>query len=270
MKKTLLSVLLSVAFVPAMAQTAVTQPTAPTIPAMQTVTAGATAALANTSVTNRVFIDQSGANPNVNVTQDGSGNAQGTSTRPIYLRGTNQTVVTNQAGNLNSIMLEAVNPSTGTGVGATVTIQQIGNSNTVDAACGYGNASDGSTSIANGSNGCKTADLNWKFTGNSNSLQYRGGGNDLISHIDATGDSNTFRIDQIGDKHSQLITLTGNSNTFNITQSGGVTNGSHIVINMTSSTGNNVTIAQTGAVDNYLNLKTAGTTSGTFNVVQKP
>jgi hypothetical protein len=39
---------------------------------------------------------------------------------------------------------------------------------------------------------------------------------------------------------------------------------------MASSTGNNVNISQTGVVDNYLNLKTAGTTSGTFNIVQKP
>ncbi len=269
MKKTIIAVLLSAA-IPAIAQTAVVAPTAPTIPVMQTVTSGATAALANTSVTNRVFIDQSGAAPNVNVTQDGSGNAQGTAARPIYLRGTNQTVVTNQVGNLNSIMLEVVNPTTGTGVGATVTIQQLGNSNTVDAACGYGNASDGATSIANGTTGCKAADINWKFSGNSNNLQYRGGGSDLISHIDVQGNSNIFRIDQLGDKHSQLITLTGDSNTFNITQSGGVTNGSHIVMNLTTSSSNTVNVSQTGAVDNYLNLKTAGTTSGTFNVVQKP
>ena len=264
MKKTLLAVLLSAA-IPAMAQTAVVAPTTPTIPAMQTVTAGATAALANTAVTNRVFIDQSGAMPNVNVTQDGSGNEQGTANKPIYLRGTNQTLITNQVGNLNSILLEVVNPTTGAGVGATVTIQQLGNSNTVDALCGQGNDSTG-TALPSG---CKAADLNWKFSGNSNSLQYRGGGDGLINHIDVGGNLNTFRIDQTGDKHSQLITVTGNSNTFNITQTGGVA-GSHIVASMTTSSSNTVNISQTGAVDNYLNLKTAGTTSGTFNIVQKP
>jgi hypothetical protein len=269
MKKTIITVLLAAAF-PAMAQTAVVVPTAPTFPAMQTVTAGATAALANTTVTNRVFIDQSGATPNVNVTQDGSGNEQGTAAKPVYLRGTNQTVTTNQVGNLNSILLEVINPTSGTGVGATVTIQQLGNSNKVDAVCGQGNASDGTTSLANGSSGCKAADLNWKFSGNSNELQYRGGGNDLINNIDVTGDTNKFFIDQVGNNHSQLITVGGNTNTFNITQTGGTTNGSHIVISMASSTGNNVNIAQTGVVDNYLNLKTAGTTSGTFNIVQKP
>jgi hypothetical protein len=233
---------------------------------MQTVTAGATAALANTAVTNRVFIDQSGATPNVNVTQDGSGNEQGTAAKPIYLRGTNQTLTTKQMGDLNSILLEVVNPTTGTGVGATVTIQQLGNSNKVDALCGQGNDSTG-TALPSG---CKAADLNWKFTGDSNELKYRGGGNDLINHIDVSGNTNKFFIDQVGDNHSQLITVGGNTNTFNITQTGGTTNGSHIVVSMTSSTGNAVNIAQTGAVDNYLNLKTAGTTSGTFNIVQKP
>ena len=266
MKKTIITLLLAAAF-PAMAQTAVVAPTTPTFPAMQTVTAGATAALANTAVTNRVFIDQSGATPNVNVTQDGSGNEQGTAAKPVYLRGTNQTLTTKQVGDLNSILLEVINPTTGTGVGATVTIQQLGNSNKVDAVCGQGNASDGTTSLASG---CKTADLNWKFTGDSNELQYRGGGNDLINHIDVTGNTNKFFIDQVGDNHSQLITVGGHTNTFNITQTGGTTNGSHIVASMTSSTGNAVNIAQTGAVDNYLNLKTAGTTSGTFNIVQKP
>ena len=265
MKKTIITVLLAAAF-PAMAQTAVVAPTAPTFPTMLSVTSGATSALSNTAVTNRVFIDQSGAAPNVNVTQDGSGNEQGTAAKPVYLRGTNQTLTTKQVGNLNSILLEVINPTTGTGVGATVTIQQLGNSNKVDAVCGQGNDSTG-TALPSG---CKAADLNWKFTGDSNELKYRGGGNDLVNNIDVSGNTNKFFIDQVGDNHSQLITVGGNTNTFNITQTGGTTNGSHIVISMTSSTGNAVNIAQTGVVDNYLNLKTAGTTSGTFNIVQKP
>jgi hypothetical protein len=264
MKQILLALAILTAF-PAMAQTAVTAPSAPVIPNMATVSPNATAALA-IATTNRIFIDQSGDNPNVNMTQDGTGNAAGSGGRPIYLRGIDQKIVTRQIGVSNDISLEAVNDTTGTGKGVNITIQQIGDSNRVDAACGYGTASTGGTALT----GCNAADLNWKFTGDSNDLQYRGGGSDLISHIDATGNSNVFRIDQLGDKHSQLINLTGDSNTFNITQSGGVTNGNHIVVSMTTSNSNTVNISQTGAVDNYLNLKTAGTTSGTFNIVQKP
>ena len=81
MKKTLLAIILA-ATLPAFAQTAVSAPTAPTIPTMVTVSPNATASLAS-ATTNRIFIDQSGANPNVNMTQDGTGNKAGSSQRPV-------------------------------------------------------------------------------------------------------------------------------------------------------------------------------------------
>ena len=143
MKQTLLTLILMAAF-PVMAQTAVTAPSAPTIPAMATVSPNATAALA-IATTNRIFIDQSGDNPDVNMTQDGTGNKAGSAARPVYLRGIDQTVVTRQIGVNNDINLELVNDTTGSGKGVTVTIQQIGDSNIVDAACGYGTASTGGT-----------------------------------------------------------------------------------------------------------------------------
>ncbi len=261
MKKTLLSIML-LAALPVMAQTAVSAPTTPTIPTMVTVSPNATAALAS-STTNRVFIDQSGANPNVNVTQEGTGNIQGSAARPVYLRGIDQTVVTRQIGNTNEIMLEAVNATTGSGQGVNITIQQIGNNNEVDAACGYGNASDGTTALS----GCKAADLNWKFTGNSNSLQFRGTGDDLKSAIDVTGNSNVFLIDAIGDKHTQTIKVVGDSNTMNINQRSTGAAGSSIWIDLAGNS-NSMTIAQTGSIDNVLNIKSVSN-SGTFNIVQK-
>jgi len=261
MKKTLLSIML-LAALPVMAQTAVSAPTTPTIPNMVTVSPNATAALAS-STTNRVFIDQSGANPNVNVTQEGSGNIQGSAQRPVYLRGIDQTVVTRQIGNTNEIMLEAVNATTGTGQGVNITIQQIGNNNEVDAACGYGNASDGTTALS----GCKAADLNWKFTGNSNDLQFRGTGADLKSAIDVTGNSNVFRIDAIGDKHTQTIKVVGDTNTMNINQRSTGAAGSSIWIDLAGNS-NSMTIAQTGSIDNVLNIKSVSN-SGTFNITQK-
>jgi hypothetical protein len=261
MKKTLLSIML-LAALPVMAQTAVSAPTTPTIPTMVTVSPNATAALAS-STTNRVFIDQSGANPNVNVTQEGSGNIQGSAQRPVYLRGIDQTVVTRQIGNTNEIMLEAVNATTGTGQGVNITIQQIGNNNEVDAACGYGNASDGTTALS----GCKAADLNWKFTGNSNDLQFRGTGADLKSAIDVTGNSNVFRIDAIGDKHTQTIKVVGDTNTMNINQRSTGAAGSSIWIDLAGNS-NSMTIAQTGSIDNVLNIKSVSN-SGTFNITQK-
>jgi len=260
MKKTIITILLAAAF-PAMAQTAVSAPAAPTIPTMATVSPNATAALA-IATTNRIFIDQSGDNPNVNMTQDGTGNKAGSAQRPIYLRGIGQTIVTRQIGVNNDINLEVVNATTGT-VGATVTIQQIGDSNKVDAACGYGTASTGGTALT----GCKSADINWKFTGNSNDLQFRGTGDDLKSAIDVAGNSNVFRIDAIGDKHTQTIKVVGDTNTFNINQRSTGAAGSSIWVDLTGNS-NTLAMSQTGTIDNVINIKSVSN-SGTFNITQK-
>ena len=261
MKKTIITILLAAVF-PAMAQTAVTAPSAPVIPTMITVSPNATSALATAS-TNRIFIDQSGANPNVNMTQDGSGNKAGSAVRPIYLRGIDQTIVTKQVGTTNEINLEVVNDTTGTGKGSTVTIQQIGNTNTVDAACGYGTASTGGTALT----GCNNFNANWKFTGNSNLLQYRGTGADQTSSVDVTGNSNSFYMDVIGDKHTQTIKVAGDTNTFNIDQRSTGSAGSSIWVDLAGNN-NNFAISQTGTIDNVVNIKSVSN-SGTFNITQK-
>jgi hypothetical protein len=260
MKQTIITILLAAAF-PVMAQTAVSAPSAPVIPNMVTVSPNATAALA-IATTNKIFIDQSGANPNVNMTQEGTGNAAGTGGRPVYLRGDDQTIVTRQIGVSNDISLEAVIGITGTD-GVNITIQQIGDSNKVDAACGYGTASTGGTALT----GCNAADFNWKFTGDSNDLQFRGTGNDLKSAVDVTGDSNIFRIDAIGNKHSQTIKVVGDTNTFDINQRSTGAAGSSIWVDLTGNS-NTFTISQTGTIDNVVNIKSVST-SGMFNITQK-
>jgi len=261
MKQTIITILLAAAF-PVMAQTAVSAPSAPVIPNMVTVSPNATAALA-IATTNRIFIDQSGDNPNVNMTQDGTGNAAGTGGRPIYLRGIDQTIVTRQIGVSNDISLEAVNATTGSGQGVNITIQQIGDSNKVDAACGYGTASTGGTALT----GCKAADFNWKFTGDSNDFQFRGTGDDLKSAVDVTGDSNIFRIDAIGNKHSQTIKVVGDTNTFDINQRSTGAAGSSIWVDLTGNS-NTFTISQTGTIDHVVNIKSVSN-SGMFNITQK-
>ena len=261
MKQTLLAVLLATSF-SAMAQSAVTTPSAPTIPSLVTVSPNATAALA-IATTNRIFIDQSGDNPNVNMTQDGTGNKAGSSARPVYLRGIDQVIVTKQIGVNNDINLELVNDTTGSGKGVKVTIQQLGDSNKVDAACGYGTASTGGTALT----GCNAADLNWKFTGDSNELQFRGTGADLKSAIDVTGDTNKFYIDAIGDKHTQTIKVVGDTNTFNINQRSTGAAGSSIWVDLTGSS-NNFAMSQTGTIDSVINIKSVSN-SGTFNITQK-
>lgn len=246
---------------PVIAQTAVTAPSAPTIPNTVTVSPNATAALA-VATTNRIFIDQSGDNPDVNMTQDGSGNKAGSSARPIYLRGIDQKIVTRQIGASNEIMFEGKNDTTGTGKGMTVTIQQLGDNNKVDAACGYGTSSTG-TALT----GCNNADLNWKFTGDSNEFQFRGTGADLKSAATVAGNLNKFYIDAIGDKHTQTLNVTGNSNEFNLSQTSTGSTGSSIEITQTGDS-SKFNVAQSGTINNMLYIKSVSN-SGTFNITQK-
>lgn len=280
MTKTLLAVMMMTAF-SAFAQTAVVAPDQPTIPTMATVSPNAVTAL-GTSTTNRVFIDQSGATPTVNFTQNGSGNAMGSGTNPtvttnvpnssgtgtnawvlntpVYLRGDNQVITAVQNGNNNRLGL-AVKNDAGTN-GATVTVQQIGNSNSADIACGYGTTSTGTALVS-----CNKLDMNVKFTGNSNHIQYRGTGSEISTAIDVSGNGNAFFMDINGNKHTQTIKVAGDDNVFNINQSSTGANGSSIWVDQTG-TGTKFTIAQTGTIDSVLNLKSVAT-GGSFNITQK-
>lgn len=261
MKKIIITILAFIAL-NSHAQTQVAAPASPTLPSISVVSPNAGAAL-SVSTTNRVFIDQSGDNPNVNITQDGSGNKGGSEQRPIYLRGIDQTVITRQIGDNNELYFEGRNATTGSGQGMSVTIQQIGNSNTVDAQCGYGTASDGSTQLT----GCKAADINWKLTGNSNDIQFRGTGDNIGSAITVTGNLNTFVIDSIGNGHTQTLTVSGNSNAFNINQRSTGAVGSSVEIHQTGD-GSAFTVSQTGTVSSVLYIKSVSN-SGTFNINQK-
>jgi hypothetical protein len=255
MKKTLLALLLAMAL-PAMAQsTAPTAPVQPTIPVMITVSPNAAAALANAS-TNSIFIDQSGDNPTVNMTQDGSGNKAGSSTSPVYLRGINQRIVTIQQGNNNNIStLQIINDAAGANVGATVTIEQIGNSNTVDAVCG-------DVTI-----GCNKAQINWAFSGNNNSMYFRGQGDSLTSQVNVAGNGNAFNIAMSGNNHSNIIDISGNNNTINLSQSSTGANGSSMVLAQ-QGTGVTFNIAQAGSVDNVLRINSVAN-GGSFNILQR-
>ena len=284
MKQVLLVLALLTAF-PVMAQQTVLAPTAPTIPSVATVSPNAASSLA-VSTTNRVFIDQSGENPNINITQTGTGNTVGadstytkaltgipnrlgtpatrswTLSSPVYLRGADQTVVTVQTGINNTIGLRAENPNSSSD-GVNITIQQIGNSNVVDAACGGGTASDGTTALT----GCKDAVLNWKFAGNTNVMQFRGTGDNLNSNVDASGNSNEFYIDAIGDGHSQTLKVAGSFNVFNVSQTSTGAAGSSTWIDVNGST-NRFTVNQSGTVDSVVNIKSVAST-GTWNINQK-
>lgn len=287
MKKTIITILLATAF-PVMAQSvAVTQPT-PTAPVnpVLTVSPNAVSALGS-NTTNRVFVDQSGENPDVSITQTGVGNTVGSNatytkaitgipqrlngqtpaTRsftvdtPLYLRGADQDITIVQTGNNNTISLRAENPTTA-GEGVSINIQQIGNSNFVDAQCG-GGATVGGTALTT----CKDATISWKWTGNSNVMQFKGTGDSLNSQVEVTGNSNEMYVDAVGDKHSQVIKVAGDYNVFNISQTGNSTNGSSVWVDLTGNS-NKFTVSQAGTQDNVVHIKSVANT-GNWNIVQR-
>ncbi len=277
--------MLAIAF-PVYAQSvAVTAPSpnAPVNPVL-TVSANAVSALGS-NTTNRVFVDQSGENPDVSITQTGVGNTVGshasytksitnipqrlvgagtrsfTVDTPVYLRGADQDLTIVQTGNNNTINLRAENPTT-SGDGVSINIQQIGDSNFVDAQCG-GGATVGGTALTT----CKDATISWKWTGNSNVMQFKGTGDSLNSQVEVTGNSNEMYVDAVGDKHSQVIKVAGDFNVFNISQTGNSTNGSSVWIDL-SGNSNKFAISQAGTQDNVVHIKSVAST-GNWNIVQR-
>ena len=285
MKKTIITIMLAAAF-PVYAQSvAVTAPSpnAPVNPVLN-VSANAVSALGS-NTTNRVFVDQSGENPDVSITQTGVGNTVGshasynksitnipqrligagtrsfTVDTPVYLRGADQDLTIVQTGNNNTISLRAENPTT-SGDGVSINIQQIGDSNFVDAQCG-GGATVGGTALTT----CKDATISWKWTGNSNVMQFKGTGDSLNSQVEVTGNSNEMYVDAVGDKHSQVIKVAGDFNVFNISQTGNSTNGSSVWIDL-SGNSNKFAISQAGTQDNVVHIKSVAST-GNWNIVQR-
>jgi len=285
MKKTLIILLLTAAF-PALAQSVAVTPPSPNAPVspVLTVSANAVSAL-GVNTTNRVFVDQSGENPDVSITQTGVGNTVGSAaaysksitnipqrlvgagTRnftvdsSVYLRGADQDITIVQTGNNNTISLRAENP-TSSGDGVSVNIQQIGNSNFVDASCGGGSSSTGTALTT-----CKDATLSWKWTGNSNVMQFKGTGDSLNSQVEVTGNSNEMYIDAIGNKHSQVIKVAGDFNVFNISQTANSTNGSSVWVDLAGNS-NKFTVSQAGTQDNVVHIKSVANT-GTWNIIQR-
>lgn len=262
MKKTIITSLFLLIVSLAYGQNQVSLPDIPMIPETLVVSPNAIAALSS-NTTNSVFIDQNGDNIDVNITQEGAGNKSGSALRPIYLRGIDQTYVSKQIGNNNEIFFEGRNNSVGENQGLRVTIQQYGNNNTIDSACGQGTASDNLTELT----GCKKADLNFKFTGNNNGLQFRGTGDNIISAVTVTGDYNNFNIDALNNYQSQTITVSGNYNQFNLTQKNTGVSGSSIEIHQIGDQ-SKFTVSQAGTIDNVLYIKSISNLS-TFNIIQK-
>ena len=234
-----------------LAQTAL--PQAATPPAIITTTPNETAAGA-VATTNKVYVDQSGQNVDVNIEQTGSSNIIGLVADPIYLRGDNQNVIIKQTGNLNKLLMSIIS-DTGSLGAATVTFQQLGNSNEADIRCGAG---------ANEAT-CNSLDMNIRFAGNSNKLFYRGTGSNITTTMDIQGNSNEFNMDVLSPNASQYLKFVGDFNNVDITQTGTAGANGHSLWADFTGTNNVLTVQQDGTLETVINVKSVGS-NGVWNI----
>ena len=228
---------------------------------------------------NSIYIDQSGDNSTIDVTQTGAGNVvrgiQGvgsSNTTPAKIYGDNNAVDIRQIGSTNTLSL-GVNTSTATGrsYGVDLTYYVTGNS---------GTAVINSNNAASGTSGSNFIDV--RQTGNSAGLNLNvlgskndftavtsGGSNNSITatiNADSTvnnismtgGGSNSLTQTITSNKATNNITTVGASNGIVLTQSGTAgTNGHAFTLDLTGSS-NTFNVTQGGTIDTTVNLKSVG------------
>jgi hypothetical protein len=237
----------------AFAQTTAVLPTQPTPPAIIATSPNETDA--NTvATTNKVYINQSGNNVNVNIQQTGTTNVIGTLLDPIRLRGDNQIVTVVQTGTNNSLLM-GITGGTGNGSGTTTTIQQLGNNNTADIRCG---------TYLNDAN-CNNLNLNYKFSGNNNTLAMHGSGANITSTINTNGNNNQFTLTTLSPNGSQTLLFTGDNNNTNVTQTDAGGTFGHSLYASFTGTSNTVTVQQYGPTETVVNITSSGS-NGTYNI----
>jgi hypothetical protein len=266
MIKKLLATLIAGIFVGSVyAQTAPTAPTqasAPTITQQSTTrfAAGVTSAL-NASTTNIIYLEQTGNSPTISINQDGNSNRAGSDAsgtiNSMILDGNSQVVTIDQTGNSNTINTLKI-----TGNQANVYLEQTGNSNAANISAGL------TTSVSGVSAANTNALLDFRFNGNSNTLNYVGNGSSLQSSVYATGNGNTLNLEQQSTAGQQmLINLdSSNNNTVNVLQSSASM--SSLVLTQNGTGGTTFNISQTGTYSNAANIQ-ATAAGGSFNIIQR-
>ena len=249
---------------------------------------------------NSIYIDQSGSNSAISITQDGYGNVvkgiDSGNTTPANIYGINNAVTVNQVGISNTLSLGIQTTTSGSTTlpdGSTIAVPTVNYSVTGNNATAVIDSNnDGASSSASNyidvvqTGNSANANINVKGAnnavkavtdgGDSNSVVVATKGNNNIDNISLTGDSNSVNLSQgtalLGSNNNSVgINANGASNTFGITQTGG-TNGNSVSIggygtDTLSGSSNTVTVSQSGANDNSLVLGLTGS-SNTVGVTQ--
>jgi len=200
------------------------------------------------SYANDIYVTQSGATLDLDITQDGSNNTVGNSTTASTSTGATTTLNIDQIGNSNVITYQIAG-ATYTGV-----INLVGNSNNVDLNCDSG----GSNSS------CGTANAVINFTGNSNDIDLDIGQTSSATSIDADivgqsgSDSNVVAATVDGNSAILRITVNGDTNNYLIDIDGNGDAVGHTLIHSHTGGIADVDIVQSGVNDNMITLTTSG------------
>ena len=249
---------------------------------------------------NSIYMDQSGSNSTISITQDGYGNvvkgiASGNTTAAtIY--GINNQVTVNQVGMNNTLSLGIQTTTGGTTLlpdGTSVSVPTVnysvtGNNATAVINSNSTNAGSSKSNYIDIQQTGNYANANINLLGNNNAIKAVTDGGDYNSVIATTkgnnnkdnvkvsGDSNSVTINQgtalLGSNNNTVgLDVNGASNTFGITQTGGTNGNSISVTGYATATSygssNTVTVAQSGANDSSLVLGLTGS-SNTIGVTQ--
>ena len=200
------------------------------------------------SYANDIYVTQSGASLDLDITQDGSNNTVGNSTTASASTGATTILNIDQIGDSNVITYQ-INGATYTGV-----INLVGNSNNVDLNCDSG----GSNSS------CGSANAVINFTGNSNDIDLDIGQTSSATSADVdlvgqTGsDSNVIAATVDGNSAILRITVNGDTNNYLIDIDGNGDAVGHTLIHSHTGGIADVDIIQSGVNDNMITLTTSG------------
>jgi hypothetical protein len=175
---------------------------------------------------NEIYIEQVGDSSTISITQDGTSNRIGDSLSPTFIGGGSNTVTIQQIGSTNQ--LDAVV----NGSAASLVIDTTGSGNIQTVNCG-------TTTSA----GCSSSVIKQIVTGDDNTItQNLGAGANHNSEITVIGSTNTITHTSTNTgAASAIVNATGDSNTIGVTQSG--TTAKSVTVNSTGNL-NNITINQ--------------------------
>ena len=197
---------------------------------------------------NDIYVTQSGASLDLDITQDGQNNVVGTSQTVATVSGADSTIDIDQVGNSNVLSFD-VNGDTFTG-----TFDVTGNSNDIDFNC---------DSTGNNSS-CDTTTASITWAGSSNDLDIDIGettdaANATVTITGASGsDSNVVAATVDGTSVILTLSVNGDTNNYLIDINGdGDVNG-HTLIHTHTGSIADVDITQSGVYDNMITLVTSG------------